>query len=143
MATDQQPVVALSSEECWDLLKSVTLGRLVTILAGQIEIFPVNFVTQEQTILFRTAEGTKLFATVMNDQVVFEADDHTVLGGWSVVARGTARELVTKAELDEAEKAQLLTWTATVKQRFVRITVDELSGRRFVFGPEPEVHQTQ
>lgn len=141
MSTDEHPVAALSTEECWDLLKSVALGRLVTVVGDQIEIFPVNFVTQKHSILFRTAEGTKLFATLMNDQVVFEADDHTVLGGWSVVVRGTARELTGKDEIAAAERAHLLTWTATLKQRFVRIEVAGLSGRRFLFGAEPDYTQ--
>lgn len=141
MSAEVHPVTALSLDESWDLLKSASLGRLVTLLSGQIEIFPVNFVTQKHSILFRTAEGTKLFSTVMNDQVVFEADDHTVLGGWSVIARGRAHELVTRSEIEEAERAQLLTWTATVKQRYVRIDVAEVSGRRFVFGPEPDYTQ--
>lgn len=141
MSAEVHPVTALSLDESWDLLKSASLGRLVTLLSGQIEIFPVNFVTQKRSILFRTAEGTKLFSTVMNDQVVFEADDHTVLGGWSVIARGRAHELTTHEEIEEAEGAQLLTWTATVKQRFVRIDVAEVSGRRFVFGPEPDYTQ--
>lgn len=141
MSTEVHPVTVLNSDECWDLLKSASLGRLVTLLAGQIEIFPVNFVTQKRSILFRTAEGTKLFSTVMNDQVVFEADDHTVEGGWSVVVRGRAHELITRSDIEEAERAQLLTWIATVKQRFVRIDVADVSGRRFEFGPEPD--QTQ
>lgn len=141
MSADVHPVTVLNSDECWDLLKSASLGRLVTLLAGQIEIFPVNFVTQKRSILFRTAEGTKLFSTVMNDQVVFEADDHTVAGGWSVVVRGRAHELTTRSDIEEAERAQLLTWIATVKQRFVRIDVADVSGRRFEFGPEPD--QTQ
>ena len=38
-------------------------------LGGQPEIFPVNFATQRPTVLFRTAEGTKLFSAVVNDQV--------------------------------------------------------------------------
>jgi hypothetical protein len=39
---------------------SVPLGRLVTSVDGQPEIFPVNFVVQHRSVLFRTAEGTKL-----------------------------------------------------------------------------------
>ena len=39
---------------------SVALGRLVTSVDGQPEIFPVNFVVQHRSVLFRTAEGTKL-----------------------------------------------------------------------------------
>jgi uncharacterized protein len=111
---------------------------LVTNVGGQLEIFPVNFVTQGRTLLFRTAEGTKLFGTVMNDKVLFEVDDHTVAEGWSVIIRGTAQVLTAADDIHEAERAQLLPWIATEKLRFVRITPNELSGRRFVFGPEPE-----
>jgi nitroimidazol reductase NimA-like FMN-containing flavoprotein (pyridoxamine 5'-phosphate oxidase superfamily) len=138
MPSADQPITALNEDESWDLLSSVSLGRLVTTINGQAEIFPVNFVVQKRTVLFRTAEGTKLFGTVMNDQVVFEVDDHDVAGGWSVIMRGTAHVLSTSAEIEEADRAQLLPWVATVKLRYVRITPTQISGRRFVFGPEPE-----
>mgnify|MGYP006365317339 CR=1 FL=1 len=132
------PVTVLGEDECWSLLSSLSLGRFVTCLDGRPEIFPVNFVTQNGTLLFRTAEGTKLFSTVMNDRVLFEADDHTVGEGWSVIVRGTARILTTAEELHDADRAQLMPWVATEKLRYVRITPDEVSGRRFQFGPEPQ-----
>ena len=138
MTVEQDPIVVLSDDESWDRLKSVALGRLVTQIGDQLEIFPVNFVTQNHTVLFRTAEGTKLFSTVMNDKVLFEVDDHTVSEGWSVIIRGTARVLTAADDIHEAERAQLLPWVATEKLRFVRITPNEVSGRRFVFGPEPD-----
>ena len=138
MTGEQDPITVLSDDESWDLLKSAALGRLVTHVGDQLEIFPVNFVTQGHTVLFRTAEGTKLFGTVMNDKVLFEVDDHNVVGGWSVVIRGTAHVLTAADEIHEADRAQLLPWVATEKLRYVRITPNELSGRRFVFGPEPE-----
>jgi hypothetical protein len=74
----------------------------------------------------------------MNNQVVFEADEHNVVEAWSVVVRGTVRMLVTAAEIDKAEHASLYPWIATEKLRFVRITPTDISGRRFVFGPEPD-----
>lgn len=138
MTVEQGPVKVLGHEEAWDLMSSVSLGRLVTSVSNQLEIFPVNFVTQNGTLLFRTAEGTKLFSTVMNDRVLFEADDHTVGEGWSVIVRGTARILTTAEELHDADRAQLMPWVATEKLRYVRITPDEVSGRRFQFGPEPQ-----
>ena len=110
MPNEQDAVRVLNDDEAWDLLASVSLGRLVTNVGGQVEIFPVNFATQDNTILFRTAEGTKLFGTVMNEQVLFEADDHTVAEGWSVVIRGTARVLTTTGEIHEAERAALIPW---------------------------------
>jgi nitroimidazol reductase NimA-like FMN-containing flavoprotein (pyridoxamine 5'-phosphate oxidase superfamily) len=131
------PVTVLDDDQSWDLLSGVHLGRLVTVLNGRPEIFPVNYVVQRRTILIRTAEGTKLFGAVMNDQVLFEADDHNVAGGWSVIVRGTAEVLFGADDIQDAERAGLYPWIATQKLRFVRITAKELSGRRFVFGPEP------
>jgi nitroimidazol reductase NimA-like FMN-containing flavoprotein (pyridoxamine 5'-phosphate oxidase superfamily) len=138
MAIEQGPITVLDDDEAWNLLSSVALGRLVTFFGGQLEIFPVNFVVQHQTVLFRTAEGTKLFTTVMNEKVLFEADDHTTVEGWSVIVRGTARILSSSAEIHEAEASGLMPWVATEKLRFVRITPSEISARHFRFGPEPQ-----
>lgn len=137
MPVEENPVRVLSDDEAWDLLSGVALGRLVTAGGGQVEIFPINFVAQDRSVLFRTAEGTKLFGAVMNDSVLFEADDHTDAVGWSVVVRGTARVLSTAADIREADRAQLVPWIPTEKLRYVRITPNDVSGRHFRFGPEP------
>ena len=136
MAND--PITVLDDHEAWNLLSSVALGRLVTYFGGQLEIFPVNFVAQKGTVLFRTAEGTKLFTTVMNDKVLFEADDHTVAEGWSVVIRGTAKMLSSAEDIREADQAGLMPWVATEKLRYVRVTPTEISARRFQFGAAPD-----
>ena len=138
MAIEQGPISVLDDTEAWNRLSSVQLGRLVTSFGGQLEIFPVNFVTQNGTVLFRTAEGTKLFTTVMNEKVLFEADDHTADEGWSVILRGTARMLTGAEEIHEAEGAGLMAWVPTEKLRFVRVTPTEISARHFRFGPEPQ-----
>lgn len=129
------PVSVLTEDESWRLLASVALGRFVTTIGTRLEIFPVNFVVQRRTVLFRTAEGTKLITAVMNDRVLFEVDDHNIINGWSVIVRGTAELLETPEDIAAAERAQLLPWTATEKRRFVRITPKEISGRYFTFGP--------
>ena len=138
MAIEQGPITVLDDNEAWNLLSSVPLGRLVTTFGGQLEIFPVNFVVQNGSVLFRTAEGTKLFTTVMNERVLFEADDHTTVEGWSVILRGTARMLSGADEIHEAEQAGLMPWVPTEKLRFVRVTPSEISARHFRFGPEPQ-----
>jgi uncharacterized protein len=141
MAADNDAVTVLSEDECWSFLSSVSLGRLVTILDGKPEIFPVNFATQRRTVLFRTAQGTKLSSAVMGDWVAFEADDHTAAEGWSVIIQGRAHELLATAEILDAEEAPLRPWTATVKPLYVRVIAMEITGRRFNFGPEPD-HET-
>lgn len=63
------PVTILSVSESSGLLASVALGRLVTVVDGEPQIFPVNFVVQRNTVLFRTAEGTKLVSAAINNYV--------------------------------------------------------------------------
>ncbi|WP_374022537.1 pyridoxamine 5'-phosphate oxidase family protein [Mycobacterium sp. HNNTM2301] len=127
-------VSILPVNECWDLMAGVTLGRLVTSVGNQPEIFPVNYVVQRHTVLFRTAEGTKLVSTAINNRVLFEVDDHNVAEGWSVIVKGVARSLRSNEDIEEAERAQVLPWTASEKSHFVRIIPEIVTGRRFRFG---------
>jgi nitroimidazol reductase NimA-like FMN-containing flavoprotein (pyridoxamine 5'-phosphate oxidase superfamily) len=138
MTADMESITVLSEDECWYLLASVTLGRLVTVVDGRPEIFPVNFVVQRPTVLFRTAEGRKLLSSVMDERVAFEVDDHDFEEGWSVVLKGRADVMSNSADVEKADRAQLLSWTPTVKQHYVRIVAAEITGRRFRFGSEPE-----
>lgn len=115
MTPDSQPVTLLEKYESWTLLSSAKLGRLVVVIDGMPEIFPINFVTQRGTVLFRTAEGTKLFGAVVSDQV-----------------------LSTSVEIDEADGAGLYPWIPTLKLHYVRIIPAQITGRRFVFGREPD-----
>jgi uncharacterized protein len=138
MSSAGEPIAILPESECWNLLASVALGRLVTSVEGEPEIFPVNFVVQNRTVIFRTAVGTKLVSAAINSRVAFEADDHNVAEGWSVIVKGTARILHSVEDIEKAERAQLLPWTATVKTHYVRIVPTQITGRRFVFGSEPD-----
>jgi uncharacterized protein len=143
MVIDKQPVSILSETECWDLLGSVALGRLITSADGQPEIFPVNFVVQHRTVLFRTAEGTRLVSAAINNDVLFEADGNNFDGGWSVIVKGKAQSPRTDDDREEARRAWwLFPWTATAKSHFIRIRPLTVTGRRFVFGPEPDTEST-
>ena len=101
MSSDDAPVTVLSEDECWSLLSSMSLGRLVTILGGKPEIFPVNFATQRRTVLFKTAHDTKLYSAVMGEGVAFEADYHDppLTYGWSVIIKGRAHVLSANADI--------------------------------------------
>lgn len=104
MPVSGEGVTILSEHECWDLLGSVPIGRLVTSVDARPEIFPVNFAVQRRTVLFRTAEGTKLISTAINNHVVFEADDYSLAEGWSVIVKGVARSVRDEQDLEEAER---------------------------------------
>jgi len=88
--------------------------------------------------MLRSGEGTKLSELAVNSRVAFEADGHTDADGWSVVAKGTARILVSPREIGVADQLPLRPWIATMKNNYVGITVDSITARRFEFGREPE-----
>ncbi|CAM3113139.1 pyridoxamine 5'-phosphate oxidase [Mycobacterium intermedium] len=131
------PVTVLSEDESWSLLSTVSLGRLVTVRGTRAEIFPINFATQRRTLIFRTAQGTKLYNAVMGEGVAFEADDHTDTEGWSVIVHGRAHLLTSNDDVLDAEETELQPWPATWKPHYVRVIPTEISGRRFKFGPQP------
>ena len=132
------PVEALTDEQSWDRLAQQELGRLVTRVGDVLDIFPVNFVVDDRTIVFRTAPGSKLFELTVNDEVLFEVDDYSAADAWSVIVRGHARRLTSAEEIAAADALPLRPWIPTLKYHFVRIEATSLSGRSFLRGEEPD-----
>lgn len=137
MTNGTRSMSILSTTECWDLLASSALGRLVTSVDGNPAIFPVNFVVQHRTILFRTALGTKLVSAAINNNVLFEVDGYSLSEGWSVIVSGVARSIRGEEDIAEAEQAGLISWTGSEKQHYVRIRPRSVTGRRFGFSDAP------
>ncbi|MET0143620.1 MAG: pyridoxamine 5'-phosphate oxidase family protein [Ilumatobacteraceae bacterium] len=84
-------------------------------------------------IVFRTAEGTKLAASVLGRGVAFEVDglDDEAGEAWSVIVKGHAVEIDGMYDLIDALDLPLFPWHASPKHRFVRIEPVEISGRSF------------
>jgi nitroimidazol reductase NimA-like FMN-containing flavoprotein (pyridoxamine 5'-phosphate oxidase superfamily) len=133
MATDHLGTTILETKTCWDLLRVAEVGRLAVSITDHPDIFPVNFVVDHGTIVFRTAEGTKLAAAVLGQAVAFEIDgyDAEVGDAWSVVVKGRAVEIERMQDVFEALDLPLFPWHASPKHRFVRIEPADVSGRRF------------
>jgi len=126
-------IEVLDTQQCWELLASVEVGRLAVAAAGDIDIFPLNFAVDDGSIMFRTAEGTKLVEVVLAGRVAFEVDGYEPERGraWSVVVKGAAELLDRWGDIYHAQDLPLFPWNASPKERFVRILPDTMSGRRF------------
>jgi nitroimidazol reductase NimA-like FMN-containing flavoprotein (pyridoxamine 5'-phosphate oxidase superfamily) len=120
----------LPLEECWELLRAHTFGRLAFHLADQVHITPINYVVDKDTLMFRTAEGSKLLGVVMNEDVAFEIDGENGEVAWSVIVRGTAK-LLDEAAAHRADDLPLRPWVKSYKYNVVEITPTAISGRRF------------
>jgi uncharacterized protein len=135
---DEAQIIHLDDGEMWSLLKRTPMGRLALSAAGELDIFPVNYVVDEGSLLFRTAAGTKLVELTVNNAVAFEIDGHDATTAWSVVVKGRAARLDHQSDIDRADTLPLTPWIPTLKHTYVRVTPTSLSGRSFRFGPEPE-----
>ena len=138
MADFENPIEILKEDEALELMGDHQLGRLVVRIKDDFDIYPLNYVVNEGKIHFRTAEGSKLFTVSINDRVLFEADEHTEDKAWSVIVKGRARILQRTDEIQEADELPLKPWLPTQKYNYVEITPEEISGRRFQLGEEPE-----
>ncbi|MDO5671189.1 MAG: pyridoxamine 5'-phosphate oxidase family protein [Corynebacterium sp.] len=128
----------LSTEQSLAYLEDVQPGRIVMRRKEDIEIFPINFVVDGESLYFRTAEGSKLFTLSLNHDVLFEADGLVDGTAWSVIIKGTAEVLQNQEDIDHAETLELKPWAPTLKYNWVRINAEDISGREFEVGEEPE-----
>lgn len=124
-------VRALGAEACWDLLRSSSLGRLAVAAADGVDLFPVNYVVSRDTILFRSAPGSKLVDTADDPRVAFEVDGADDRYRWSVVVRGVARRLDADDDIEASGVLALTALAPGEKANYVRITPRVVSGRRF------------
>ena len=122
----------LTRSECFGLLANGQLGRVaVTDDHGPL-VFPVNYVLDRHTVVFRTEPGTKLHAASRGSRVCFEADglDAAARTGWSVIVRGEITEVTDRAELARLRELPLQPWAPGARDHYVRILPAVLTGRR-------------
>ena len=131
MSDDGDIITELTTEECWTALRGDEFGRLAYRLGDELGLVPVNYAVDGETLLFRTAEGSKLLGVVMHPDVVFEIDHFEQEQATSVVVRGQARKLEEDEE-HRADNLPLRPWVDTLKYNVVEIEPTQLTGRRFV-----------
>ena len=126
----------LTRSECFGLLAAGNLGRVAVVDDRGPVVFPVNFVLDRHTVVFRTEPGTKLHAARQGSRVCFEADGFDTAGrtGWSVIVRGEITEVTDPGELARLRALPLQVQAPGARDRYVRILPAVLTGRRIVSG---------
>ncbi|MBV8217872.1 MAG: pyridoxamine 5'-phosphate oxidase family protein [Solirubrobacterales bacterium] len=138
MPLPEEPTSAMTNlarEDCLALLASNSFGRLAVAMDSPV-IRPVNYVFDErsQSVVFRTADGSKFHAMLVNGNAAFEIDgidpgSHT---GWSVIIVGMTEEITSPSELRRLDRLGLETWTPGHKAHWMRIRAWTVTGRRIV-----------
>jgi len=128
-------LLELSRVECLNLLRRTHFGRLaVSRGEGAPIIRPLNYVfdPRSQSVVFRTAQGSKLHGLLRAGEAAFEIDgiDHGGRTGWSVVVIGAAEEVTNASEIRRLDQLGLEVWAPGPRSHWVRIRARTLSGRR-------------
>jgi len=130
--------IELTEGECWRLLASVSIGRVVFTQRAMPAIRPVNHVIDGRTIVIRTHLGAAIAARASDaggeprgSVVCYEADDLDPArrAGWSVIVTGMAR-LVTDPAAASRYAAAVEPWIAGDLNQVVSIEPQFVSGIR-------------
>ncbi|KAB8190337.1 pyridoxamine 5'-phosphate oxidase family protein [Nonomuraea phyllanthi] len=134
MQLDSSGLQVLSTEECFALLSSAPIGRIVFTDRALPAVQPVNFYLDGRSVVIRTSPGSKLAAATRHAVVAFEADefDTELRTGWSVTAVGQARAVTDPAELDRLARLPLMSWAPGDRDHYIVVDAEQISGRRIV-----------
>jgi uncharacterized protein len=129
---DPFAVEELDEDSCWDYLRAARVGRIAVCIDGRPHVVPINFFVNRRSIVFRTAEGTKL-AALPRAEVAFEVDDYDprTRCATSVIVAGRATAVTEPDEWESAQSLPLFPWHIAPKPYFVRIVPELVTGRRF------------
>jgi hypothetical protein len=143
-------VVELAGPECWKLLASVPVGRVVFSHQAMPAVRVVSHLVDNRTIIVRSPQGAVITGhTVLADQVgitghggtdtdvgtvvCYEADEMNPAcrTGWSVMVTGVARVVRDPAAI--ARYARLLDpWTQADTDQVIAIEPGVVTGRRLI-----------
>jgi nitroimidazol reductase NimA-like FMN-containing flavoprotein (pyridoxamine 5'-phosphate oxidase superfamily) len=130
-------LVELERDECVQLLTQTGFGRLAVSPPDWRTppvIRPVTYVfdLSSQSIVFRSARGSKFTALLLSGQAAFEIDgiDSEAETGWSVIVQGPIEEIENTAEIQRLERLELHPWAPGEKPHWIRIHANVVSGRR-------------
>lgn len=124
----------LTRVECLARIESHSVGRVGTSIGALPAVLPVNYVTYDGDVYFRTAPGTKLTNAVIGAVVAFEIDeiDAATESGWSVIIVGRAFEVTDPVLLEAIRALPLRPWAAGRRDHVVVVRAEQISGRELL-----------
>jgi len=122
----------LDRRECLRLLATGSIGRVVFTESALPAAQPVNYLLDDEEVVFRTANGSKLAAASRHHVVAFQVDEIDVgsHSGWTVLGVGEAYEIVEPTRRAELAERMPAPWAAGHDQHVISIPLQRLTGRR-------------
>ena len=126
-AVDRTGIEVIDSDECLRLLRGRRVGRIGIVVGGEPLILPVNYAVLGETIVFRSAPGSKLDMGP-RAPACFEVDefDESMSTGWSVLIAGRLEEV----DATEGVHADVTPWAPGERDHWMRLVPWRVTGRR-------------
>ena len=124
----------LERAECFRLLASGRIGRVAFTDAALPAVQPVAYHLDDEEVVFRTRNGSKLAAATRHAIVGFEVDEFDLQArtGWSVLGIGQAYEVVDPARLADLAQIDRVPWVRDHDAHTICIPLQLVTGRRIV-----------
>lgn len=125
----------LDDVECWRLIRSDSVGRLVYTYQALPAVVPVNYVVLGESVLVRTSAESRIGQLPDGTVVAFEVDsiDRRTRTGWSVVLVGSTQALHTTPEgMEVALHLPGVPWLEVPDGVTLRISAGFVTGRHLL-----------
>lgn len=137
MRTTRPQSQPLDAADCYRLLATSCVGRVVSTDNALPLVLPVNYCLDGHNVVFRTSPDGRLAGATNNVVVAFEVDsiDVGTWTGWSVVVTGVASPLTSPGDVVRAGQLGLVSWLGEERDHFVQIVPGLVTGRRLHVRP--------
>ena len=121
---------------CEELLRQHTVGRVGFTSAAGPHVLPVTYRISNDTVGFRTSPHGVFSVLARRTPVAFEIDDIDETGGtgWNVLVQGFSEAVTRDFSLTQLWRDGPVPWASGVRNLFVAITLESVTGR-MVRGP--------
>ncbi len=128
----------LTRQECLDLLRRASLGRIGVSSGALPHVEPVHFRLVGDDVVLRVGQRTRLDIAATDNVVAFEVDsfDSRSRTGWSVMVTGVARRLDDPSMLEAVDASDLPPWSTEAGECVLAISTDVVNGERI--GPSAD-----
>jgi nitroimidazol reductase NimA-like FMN-containing flavoprotein (pyridoxamine 5'-phosphate oxidase superfamily) len=132
MTVDKSGLEVLGEGECFALLETAPIGRVVYSDRALPVIVPVNFTIDGADVVIRTGRRSRLATHAAGHVIAFEVDeiDAASRSGWSVVLTGYLQLIEDPADIARLERLGLRSWAPSAHDRYLRLRPDLVTGRR-------------
>jgi uncharacterized protein len=131
-------ITRLTVDECLARLALAPIGRVAITIDVLPAVRTVRFALDNDGVVFRVANGSRLQAATNNMVVAFHADryDEPSRSGWSVEVRGVARPVSDEHSVERLGRLPLESWSdAPDADTFVHIPTAVIRGEEVLLGP--------